>query len=113
MSSNTKPSLPPRHRSTKVSETTITSISPYIPREGKNIGDYFDESIVESAVANQPRLEGKEHSAPFPSKIVVLPLLQTTNEGDLVLDPFHGSGTTGKVANIYGRRYIGYDLKEF
>ena len=64
-------------------------------------------------MANQPRLEGKEHPAPFPSKIVVLPLLQTTNEGDLVLDPFHGSGTTGKVANIYGRRYIGYDLKEF
>ena len=113
MSSNTKPSLPPRHRSTKERDPSITSISPYIPREGKNIGDYFDESIVESAVANQPRQEGKEHPAPFPSKIVVLPLLQTTNEGDLVLDPFHGSGTTGKVSNTYGRRYIGYDLKEY
>ena len=47
---------------------------------------------------NQKLTEGVEHSAPFPEKIFVLPLLQTTNEGDLVLDPFCESMTTGKVS---------------
>ena len=32
------------------------------------------------------------------------------DEGDLVLDPFCGSGTTGKVSNSTGRRFIGVDL---
>jgi len=29
----------------------------------------------------------------------------------LVLDPFNGSGTTGIVSNMYGRKYIGIDLE--
>ena len=32
-----------------------------------------------------------------------------SNEGDLVLDPFLGSGTTGTVARAYGRRSIGIE----
>ena len=50
---------------------------------------------------------------PVSQDIVTVPLLQTTEEGDLVLDPFMGTGTTGKVANRWGRRFIGYDLKEY
>jgi adenine specific DNA methylase Mod len=38
---------------------------------------------------------------PFPEQIVILPLLQTTNSNDLVLDAFHGYGTTGKVSIQY------------
>jgi len=44
---------------------------------------------------------------------VTLPILQTTDEGDIVLDPFMGSGTTGKVANRLGRRFVGYDVTDF
>jgi DNA modification methylase len=36
--------------------------------------------------------------SPFPEKIVLLPVLQTTNEGDLVLEPFCGSMTIGNVS---------------
>lgn len=57
--------------------------------------------------------EGLEHPAPFPENIVTLPILQTTNKGDLVLDPFMGTGTTGKVANSLGRRFVGYDVRVF
>ena len=41
-------------------------------------------------------------------------ILASTNEGDLILDPFNGSGTTGIVANKLNRKYIGIELeKEF
>ena len=37
-------------------------------------------------------------------------MLSSTNEGDIVLDPFCGSGTTGAVALRHGRRFIGIDM---
>jgi len=107
----TKASLPPRHRTT--TGKTSDTVSPYVPRKGKNMGDYWTEDIVRTTVANQHKYDKTEHPAPFPDQIVVLPLLQTTKENDLVLDPFHGSGTTGRVANYYQRRYVGYDLKRY
>ncbi|MCD6378754.1 MAG: site-specific DNA-methyltransferase, partial [Planctomycetes bacterium] len=39
-------------------------------------------------------------------------ILACTNEGDLVLDPFAGSGTTCVVAAKLNRRYIGIDISE-
>ncbi len=107
---DTKPSLAPRHRNLKCSSTMQT---PYIPREGKNMGDWWNEDIVKSAVVNQKSFGEVEHPAPFPPKIVTLPVLQTTQEGDLVLDPFMGSGTTGNVANQYNRRFVGYDVQVY
>ena len=107
----TKPSHSPRHRNLK--DDTI-KINPYIPRtDGKNMGDFWNEDIVSSAVVNQRNDSNVEHPAPFPEKIVLLPLLQTTNEGDLVLDTFMGSGTTGRVAQSNNRRFVGYDIKVF
>ncbi|MDD2478221.1 MAG: site-specific DNA-methyltransferase, partial [Candidatus ainarchaeum sp.] len=38
-------------------------------------------------------------------------ILSSTDKGDLVLDPFNGSGTTGIVSKMYGRKYIGIDLE--
>lgn len=41
-------------------------------------------------------------------------ILASTDEKDLILDPFNGSGTTGIVANRLNRRYIGIEKeKEF
>ena len=57
-------------------------------------------------------IEG-EHPAPFPEEILILPILQSSNEGDLVLDPFMGSGTTGRVCDKLGRSFVGYDLKRY
>ena len=44
-------------------------------------------------------------------KISTLPILQTSKEFELVLDPFMGSGTTGRVCDKLGRSFVGYDLK--
>ena len=112
LSTTSKPSLPPRHRNTKSSKSS--SISPYFPNtNGKNMGDFWNEEIVRTSVANQKLdIEG-EHPAPFPKDIIILPILQTSNVGDLILDPFMGSGTTGRVCDELNRKFVGYDLKEY
>ena len=54
-----------------------------------------------------------EHTDQFPNEIITLPILQTSKEFELVLDPFMGSGTTGRVCDKLGRSFVGYDKKEF
>lgn len=64
------------------------------------------------SVWNMPTTSGsgKNHYATFPDELAVNCILAGTAEGDVVLDPFVGSGTTCRVANRYGRQYIGIDL---
>lgn len=50
------------------------------------------------------------HYAKFPDELAKRCILLSTAEKDCVLDPFAGSGTTCRVANRYGRNYIGIDL---
>lgn len=52
------------------------------------------------------------HPCPFPEEIPYRLILLYSYKGDLVLDPFLGSGTTVKVAKALGRRYVGYDIQE-
>jgi site-specific DNA-methyltransferase (adenine-specific) len=54
----------------------------------------------------------KVHKATFPEKLVSGHILTWSNEGDLVYDPFSGSGTTGKMALLSGRNFIGSELAE-
>ena len=51
----------------------------------------------------------ERHFAVFPSKLVETCLLASTRPGDLVLDPFCGSGTVPVVAQALSRRYLGID----
>lgn len=50
------------------------------------------------------------HYAKFPDELAKRCILLSTVEKDCVLDPFAGSGTTCRMANRYGRRYIGIDI---
>ena len=52
------------------------------------------------------------HFAVFPEKLVETCLLAATKEGDIVLDPFFGAGTTGIVALKHNRNYMGIELVE-
>ena len=54
----------------------------------------------------------KWHPAVFPEVLVRDHILSWSNEGDLVLDPFMGSGTTAKVARALGRHYIGFEISQ-
>jgi len=51
-----------------------------------------------------------EHPAIFPDKLAEDHILTWTAPGDLVLDPFLGSGTTAKMAILNNRHYLGYEI---
>ena len=81
--------------------------------DSKKLEDFWDQDIVTTAIANQSIVKkygGKDHPAPFPADITVLPILHTSRPGDIVMDLFSGSGTTGEVALLNGRKYIGYEI---
>jgi site-specific DNA-methyltransferase (cytosine-N4-specific) len=50
------------------------------------------------------------HFAAYPKELVEPCILAGSRPGDLVFDPFIGSGTTGVVAELHGRRWAGLDL---
>jgi modification methylase len=54
----------------------------------------------------------KAHPTQKPEALLHRVLMSSTNPGDLVLDPFFGTGTTGAVAAKLGRRYIGIERDE-
>jgi DNA modification methylase len=53
-----------------------------------------------------------EHPAVFPEKLIADHIISWSNEGDLVYDPFMGSGTTAKMAILNNRKYIGSEISE-
>jgi site-specific DNA-methyltransferase (adenine-specific) len=52
------------------------------------------------------------HPAPFPYQLAHDHIISWSNEGDTILDPFMGSGTTGVAAIQTGRKFIGIELDE-
>ncbi len=52
------------------------------------------------------------HPCPFPVEIPHRLIRLYSQRGDLVLDPFCGSGQTGKAAVALGRRFVGYEIEE-
>ena len=53
-----------------------------------------------------------EHPCQLPIHLLERLILMVTDEGDIVLDPFMGTGTTAIAAKKLGRKYIGFDLNE-
>jgi DNA modification methylase len=76
-------------------------------RRGVTVGHTRNKRSVWH-IATEPYPEA--HFATYPTKLVEPCILAGSATGDLVLDPFCGSGTTGVVALRHGRRFIGIDL---
>ena len=53
-----------------------------------------------------------KHPAIFPEALAHDHIISWSNPGDVVLDPFMGSGTTAKMAKLTGRKYIGFEISE-
>ena len=66
--------------------------------------------------AGDERLKGadgqKAHPTQKPESLLHRVIVSSTRPGDVVLDPFFGSGTTGAVAKRLGRRFIGIEREE-
>jgi site-specific DNA-methyltransferase (adenine-specific) len=56
--------------------------------------------------------ENTDHPTQKPEKLVAKAILASSNPGDIVFDPFLGSGTTSVVAKKLGRQYFGVELDE-
>lgn len=78
-------------------EVTITKSTKY---KG-NIFEY---------VIGSKKGETGNHTAPFPEKLAEDHILSWSNEGDIILDPMAGSGTTLKMAKKNNRNYIGIEI---
>jgi DNA modification methylase len=93
------------HKTKRLKDGSIKTGTPYISSEyGQryNIWDIFPQ-----------RQKGKDcHPAPFPEQLAQDHIISWSNEGDLVLDPFMGSGTTAKMALLNNRNFIGFELSE-
>ena len=59
-----------------------------------------------------PPQKGGKHPAVFPEQLATDHILSWSNPGDVVFDPFMGSGTTAKMAMLNGRRFIGCEISE-
>ena len=62
------------------------------------------------SVTNKPYKQA--HFATFPPDLIVPPILAGSREGDIILDPFMGSGTTAMVSKQHNRHFIGCELHE-
>jgi site-specific DNA-methyltransferase (cytosine-N4-specific) len=72
----------------------------------------FTKQIWNIPIPGKGDIAFGEHSALMPEEIVRRCVRLFTFIGEVVLDPFTGSGTTLKVAKELGRNYVGYEISE-
>ena len=75
----------------------------------RNRGEGFTRNL-RNVWRIDPQPSPYKHYATMPEKLAEPCILAGSPPGEIVLDPFAGSGTTGAVAIRYGRRFIGLDL---
>lgn len=90
----------------------MLSPTPRARRRGDPKPRFYPSQLTETGSVWHfpPGGQGPAHLAPFPDELARRCILPSTLPGDLVLDPFCGSGTTTRVAEQHGRRAIGLDL---
>ncbi len=77
-------------------------------KDEKQKGNIWEYVVGKKAVDQ----EAKGHPAPFPYQLAYDHIFSWTNDGDIVLDPMCGSGTTCVAAYELNRNYIGIDISE-
>ena len=69
----------------------------------------WDNTLSLTNIWRIPPSRNEEHVCTFPQKLVENCMLPTTEEGDCVLDPYLGSGTTALTAIKHKRKFIGIE----
>ena len=78
-------------------------------RAGQTVQSEFGVRWNYWLIYNQKRGIETQHPAIFPDKLAHDHIISWSNEGDTVLDPFMGSGTTGKQSKLLNRKFIGIE----
>ena len=92
----------------------LKEINPAKQKDGteKQMRDLWEMSLVQG----KERIRGKNgkalHPTQKPEEMLKRIILASSNKGDIVLDPFLGSGTTTYVAKKYGRDWIGIEKEK-
>jgi len=79
--------------------------------DGKLCTDVWDFTSERFSNRNRSgnRLKKMKHPTPKPLEMIERMVKASSNKGDIVLDPFMGSGTTAIAAKLHGRRFMGCD----
>jgi len=82
------------------------------PKQLRDFVDFIEMPIVQG----KERIKGKNgkaiHPTQKPEKLIELIIIASSDEGDIVLDPFFGTGATGVVATRLKRKWIGIEINE-
>lgn len=79
----------------------------------KYAGQISDEGILQNVWhidSVNETFESRPHPAPFAEMLAKRHIYSWSNEGNLVYDPFMGSGTTAKMAHLQNRKWIGSEI---
>jgi len=75
--------------------------------------DDFKKWVVGKwSIAPERNMKQYDHPAMFPEELVFRALQLFSFQGDIVLDPFNGAGTTTSIAKKINRKYLGIDISE-
>ena len=86
----------------------------WIEKKEGNFRDTFPSNIWNDiSVPFWSMPENTDHPTQKPEKLLAKIILASTNKGDVIFDPFIGSGTTAVVAKKLGRKYVGVEVDEY
>lgn len=95
-------------RKCKSNRTGEARYDMYVPKNEYTVrGNIWKYAVGSNSATDKIAFE---HPAIFPEALVADHIRSWSNEGDIVLDTFMGSGTTAKVARTLGRHYIGFEI---
>ena len=104
-----------KERLTRLSETDKTRDESKVGSGfGKNVSNWLgrDKVYPTNVIHMATECSNKNHSATFPVALPAWFIKLFTEPGDIVLDPFIGSGTTALAAIELSRQYVGIDVNE-
>lgn len=98
-------------------------LAPYTNRQGQpkdyhktkkgNFRDTYPSNLwTDISIPFWSMPENTDHPTQKSEKLLAKLILASSNEGDLIMDPFLGSGTTAVVSKKLNRRYLGFELNE-